>query len=115
MRNFTSHVALASQLFVVSAGLSLVLPAVAAAQTPAVTHMSKADRDLTKNVRKAIVSDKSLSVAAHNVHIAAQDGSITLTGTVKSDEEKKAVEDKATEVAGAGKVTDNLTVSGNNQ
>ncbi|HEY3825938.1 MAG TPA: BON domain-containing protein [Bryobacteraceae bacterium] len=115
MRKFTSRVALASQLFAVSVGLSLVVPAVAAAQTPAVQHLSKADRDLTKNVRKAIVADKSLSVAAHNVHIAAQDGNVTLTGTVKSDDEKKAVEDKASEVAGVGKVTDNLTVSGNNQ
>ena len=91
-----------------------MLPMSAMAQTPAVQHMSKADRELTKNVRRAIVSDKSLSVAAHNVHITAQDGNITLIGPVKSDEEKKAVVDKATEVAGAGKVTDNLTISGNN-
>ncbi len=58
-----------------------------------------------------MVSDKDLSVEAHNIHITAQDGAVTLIGTVKSEDEKKAVEDKATEIAGAGKVTNQLTVS----
>jgi osmotically-inducible protein OsmY len=110
-RHFTSQIALASQLFAASAGLYLAAPGVATAQTPAIQKMSKADRDLTQKIRKSVVSDKSLSVAAHNVHIAAQDGAVTLTGTVKSEDEKKAVEDKATEIAGAGKVTSQLTVS----
>ncbi|HEX5226860.1 MAG TPA: BON domain-containing protein [Bryobacteraceae bacterium] len=78
---------------------------------PAIQKMSKADRQLTAKIRRAVVSDKALSVEAHNVHIAAQDGAVTLTGTVKSDDEKKAIEDKAAEVAGAGKVTNNLTVA----
>ena len=73
--------------------------------------MNKADRTLTQKIRKAIVSDKSLSVAAHNVTIVSQNGMVTLRGTVKSDDEKKAVEDKATEIAGQGKVTSELMVS----
>ena len=112
--NFTSQIALASQLFAASAGLYLLAP-VASAQTqatPAIQKMSKADRDLTRRIRKAVVSDKDLSVEAHNIHISAQDGAVTLIGTVKSDDEKKAIEDKATEIAGAGKVTDELSVSG---
>ena len=106
-RHFTSKIALASQLFAASAGLCLAQ----ATDTPALHKMSKADRELAQKIRKAVVSDKSLSVAAHNVHIDAQDGAVTLMGSVKSDDEKKAIEDKATEVAGAGKVTDQLTVS----
>ncbi len=105
--HFTSQIALASQLFAASAGLCLAQ----ATDTPAIHKMSKADRELTQKIRKAVVSDKSLSVAAHNVHIGAQDGAVTLMGKVKSDDEKKAIEDKATEIAGAGKVTDQLTVS----
>jgi osmotically-inducible protein OsmY len=83
---------LASQLFAASVGLSLIAPAAALAQTqtPAIQKMSKADRELTAKIRRAVVSDKTLSVAAHNVHIAAQDGTVTLTGTVKSDDEKKS-------------------------
>jgi hyperosmotically inducible protein len=114
---FTSQLAFASQLFAASAGLYLLAPGLANAQTPgtqppAIQRMSKADRDLTQKIRRSVVSDKDLSVEAHNIHISAQDGAVTLIGTVKSDEEKKAIEDKATEVAGAGKVTNQLSVSG---
>jgi osmotically-inducible protein OsmY len=34
-----------------------------------------------------------------------------LTGRVKSEEEKRAIEDKAMEIAGTGKVTSELSVS----
>jgi hyperosmotically inducible protein len=115
--NFTSQLAFASQLFAASAGLYLLAPGLANAQTPAtqppaIQRMSKADRDLTQKIRRSVVSDKDLSVEAHNIHISAQDGAVTLIGTVKSDDEKKTIEDKATEVAGAGKVTNQLSVSG---
>ena len=115
-RHFTSQIALASQLFAASSGLYLLAPKLANAQEPAADHpavhkMNKADRELTQKIRKAIVSDKSLSVKAHNVQIDAQDGAVTLMGPVKSDDEKKAIEGKATEIAGAGKVTNQLTVS----
>jgi hyperosmotically inducible protein len=112
---FTSQIALASQLFAASAGLYFVAP-LANAQTepapaPAIQKMSKADRELTQKIRRAVVSDKNLSVEAHNIHITALDGAVTLIGSVKSDDEKKSIEGKATEIAGAGKVTDNLTVT----
>jgi len=56
------------------------------------------------------MDDKSLSTYAHNVKIISQHGKVTLKGPVRSDEEKKSIEDKATEVAGAGNVTNQLTV-----
>ena len=54
--------------------------------------------------------DKSLSTYAHNVKIVTQDGQVTLKGPVRSEDEKKAIEDKAAEVAGNGKVTSELNV-----
>ncbi len=113
--HFTSQIALASQLFAASAGLYLLTPVFANAQSdtaPAIQKMSKADRELTRKIRRAVVSDKDLSVEAHNIHITAQDGAVTLVGAVKSDDEKKAIDDKANEIAGTGKVTSELTVSG---
>jgi osmotically-inducible protein OsmY len=71
---------------------------------------NRSDRDVTQQIRKAVMADKSLSTYAHNVKIVTQDGAVTLKGPVRSDEEKKAVISKAEEVAGAGKVTDQLTV-----
>ena len=70
-----------------------------------------ADRDLTKKIRQAVVADKSLSTYAHNVKIVSQNGQVTLKGPVRSDAEKTAIEAKATEIAGAGKVTNEITVA----
>ena len=68
------------------------------------------DRDIMQNIRKAIVGDSSLSTYAHNVKIISKSGKVTLKGPVRSEDEKKSVESKAVEVAGAGNVTNELTV-----
>jgi osmotically-inducible protein OsmY len=73
--------------------------------------MNATDRDLAKRVRAALVDDKSLSTYAHNVKIMAQDGKVTLKGPVRSEEEKSAIEAKATEIAGAGNVINQLEVA----
>ncbi len=49
-------------------------------------------------------------MSAHNVKVISRNGTVTLKGKVTSDQEKKAIEDKATELAGPGNVTDELTV-----
>ena len=69
------------------------------------------DRQLTAQIRRAIVKDKSLSTTAHNVKIISQNGAVTLKGPVKSEEEKQAIESKATEIAGSGKVNNELQVA----
>jgi osmotically-inducible protein OsmY len=69
------------------------------------------DRQLTQQIRRAIVKDKNLSSDAHNVKIITQNGAVTLKGPVKSEEEKQAIESKAAEVAGAGKVNSELQVA----
>ena len=70
------------------------------------------DREIMRKIRKAIVSDKSLSTYAHNVKIIAQHGKVTLKGPVHSDEESKSIEAKAVEVAGSGNVVNQLSVKG---
>jgi osmotically-inducible protein OsmY len=74
-------------------------------------HENGADRQLTKQIRQSIMEDKSLSSYAHNVKIISQDGQVTLRGPVRSKEEKRIVESKAAEIAGAGKVTSELQVA----
>lgn len=63
-----------------------------------------------QQIRRAIVTDPSLSIDAHNIKIIARDGKVTLKGPVRSDAEKSAIEAKALEVAGADNVIDELTV-----
>lgn len=71
---------------------------------------NRSDRDITKQIRQSIVSDQSLSAYAHNVKVITQNGQVTLKGPVRSDEEKRTIEAKATEVAGEHKVTSELNI-----
>lgn len=82
-----------------------------AAQTADHQKMNPADRTMTKQVRSAIMKDKSLSTYAHNIKIITQNGRVTLKGPVRSDDEKTNIEAKATAVAGAGNVENDLTVT----
>ncbi len=68
------------------------------------------DRELMQKIRRSVMDDKSLSSYAHNVKIIAKNGKVTLKGPVTSEEEKRTVEQKASEVAGAGNVTDEITI-----
>src|SRR5271167_4781900 len=72
--------------------------------------MDRSDRDITQQIRRAVMQDKSLSTYAHNVKIITQNGQVTLKGPVRSEDEKRAVEAKANEIAGADKVTSELDI-----
>ena len=80
-------------------------------QTADRQKMNATDRDLAKRIRASITDDKSLSTYAHNIKIVARDGKVTLKGPVRSEEEKSAIETKATEAAGAGNVINQLEVA----
>ncbi|HWZ79303.1 MAG TPA: BON domain-containing protein [Candidatus Sulfotelmatobacter sp.] len=71
---------------------------------------TRSDRDITQQIRRSIVNDKSLSTYAHNVKVITQHGQVTLKGPVRSEDEKKAIEAKAAEVAGENKVSSELNV-----
>ena len=71
---------------------------------------NRPDRDITRDIRRSIVQDKSLSTYAHNVKIISQNGMVTLKGPVRSEEEKSAVEAKAADIAGKDKVISQLEV-----
>jgi hyperosmotically inducible protein len=73
--------------------------------------MNPSDRAITQKIRSEIMKDKSLSTYAHNVKIITQDGKVTLKGPVRTPEEKAAVEEKATTVAGNGNVTSELEIA----
>src|SRR6202521_5792750 len=69
------------------------------------------DRDVTRKIRQSLMKDKTLSTYAQNVNVIAQGGQVTLKGPVRSDDEKRAVEAKATEVAGTGHVINEMSVA----
>jgi len=72
---------------------------------------NQGDLKITQDIRRSIVKDKSLSTYAHNVKIITQNGNVTLRGTVRSEEEKAAVEAKANEVVGEGHVKSEIGIA----
>jgi hyperosmotically inducible protein len=72
---------------------------------------NRSDIELTRQIRKSLVADKSLSTYAHNVKVIAQDGRVTLKGPVATADEKTIVEGKAAEVAGKQNVISEISVT----
>ena len=72
-----------------------------------------ADLDLTKRIRQSVMADKSLSTYARNIKIVTVNGSVTLNGVVRSEDEKSAIETKAANIAGKNKVTSVLKIAPN--
>ncbi len=70
------------------------------------------DVALMKQIRRDLMKDKSLSTYGKNVKVIATQGKVTLRGAVHSEDEKKAIEEHATKFAGAGNVTNELSVKG---
>jgi hyperosmotically inducible periplasmic protein len=69
------------------------------------------DLDMTKRIRRSVMDDKAISTYGHNVKIIASGGMVTLKGPVRDEGEKKAIEMKATEIAGKDHVINQLEVA----
>lgn len=72
---------------------------------------NKNDREITRQIRKALVADKSLSSYAHNVKIITTNGTVTLRGPVRTEDEKSSIESKAKAIAGVSDVKNELTIA----
>ena len=71
---------------------------------------NRTDLETTRQIRQAVVADKTLSTYAHNVKIITRNGQVTLSGPVRTEAEKALVQEKAAAVAGAPNVTSTLSV-----
>jgi len=71
---------------------------------------SEADRTTTQQIRKALVKDRELSMVAKNVKIITVNGTVTLRGVVKTDQEKNDIAARAKQVAGVTQVDNQLEV-----
>jgi hyperosmotically inducible protein len=72
---------------------------------------TKQDIEITQKIRRALVNDKSLSTYAHNVKVITVGGIVTLKGPVRSEEEKRAVEEKAAQIAGNDKIKSEMDIA----
>jgi hyperosmotically inducible periplasmic protein len=72
---------------------------------------SEADRTISQNVRQAVVADDSVSTNGKNVKIITIDGTVTLRGPVKTEQEKTNIGAKAQQVAGVTRVDNQLEIA----
>jgi len=82
----------------------------AGATTPIDQGNNPADLDTTQQIRKALMSDDSLSTDAKNVKVITNGGVVTLRGPVKNEQERRTIEAKARQLAGKNQVDDRLDV-----
>ncbi len=68
------------------------------------------DLRITADIRKAIMSDRQMSVNGQNCKVITMNGAVTLRGPVDSAAEKDSIETKAKAVAGVTSVTNELEV-----
>ena len=68
------------------------------------------DVNLTRQIRRAVEKDNTLSTAARNVKIVSMNGMVTLRGPVKTEHEKVAIGSKARRFAGRHNVDNQLEV-----
>lgn len=72
---------------------------------------TKEDAEISQKIRQAVVDDKALSSYAHNVKIITVDGVVTLKGPVISEDEKRAIEEKAGQIAGKEKIKSEIEIA----
>lgn len=82
------------------------------AVTPFTQSNNRSDIEMTREIRRALMRDKSLSTTAKNIKVITVSGTVILRGPVKSEHEKAAISDKALEIAGVGHVSDQLEIAG---
>jgi hyperosmotically inducible periplasmic protein len=72
---------------------------------------SEADRTISQNIRQAVTVDDSISTNGKNVKIITVDGTVTLRGPVKSEQEKTNIGAKAQQIAGVKRVDNQLEIA----
>ncbi|MFZ5892501.1 MAG: BON domain-containing protein [Myxococcota bacterium] len=78
--------------------------------TPLNQGESEQDRKLTQQIRRALMSDDTLSFTAKNVKIITQNGKVTLRGPVNSASERSTIDNFARRIAGERAVINQLEV-----
>jgi osmotically-inducible protein OsmY len=78
--------------------------------TPGDQSNNPADRETTRQIRKAIIAAKDMSLSGRNVKIVTAAGKVTLRGPVTSDQEKQTIGELAGKVAGTQNVDNQLEV-----
>jgi hypothetical protein len=85
-----------------------------ATKTPIDQGNNEADTKITAEIRQRIVDTPDMSVNARNVKVITLNGKVTLRGPVSTEAERDTIAKIATNVAGEGKVDNQLELAKEN-
>jgi osmotically-inducible protein OsmY len=80
------------------------------AVAPPDQDQAKEDVEIAASIRKEIVSRKDISPDAKNVKVTTQDGMVKLLGKVKTEEEKRVINELAVQHSARDRVDNQLEV-----
>jgi hyperosmotically inducible protein len=83
--------------------------------TPEDQGGSEADREMTRQIRRAVTSADQASMDAKNIKIITRDGTVTLRGPVQNDQERQTIAAMAQKIPGVHAVDNQLEVKSQNQ
>lgn len=78
--------------------------------TPGDQGTTEADREITRQIRRAITANDQLSTTAKNIKIITVNGKVTLRGPVKSDQERQAIAAAAQNVTGVAALDNQVEI-----
>jgi osmotically-inducible protein OsmY len=78
--------------------------------TPGDQGGTEADREITRQIRRALTANDQLSTVAKNIKIITLNGKVTLRGPVKNEQEKQAITSAAQSAAGVAALDDQLEI-----
>jgi hyperosmotically inducible periplasmic protein len=81
--------------------------------TPGDQNENETDRKITQQIRQEVVGTDELSTDAKNVKIITADGTVTLRGPVKSQQEKADIARIAQKVSGVKRLDNQLEIASN--
>jgi hypothetical protein len=86
------------------------LPAAPTASPPPAASAAERDLAISREVRAGLTRDGHLARDSRDVQVSTSAGVVTLTGTVSSDADRRAIRSQAERVSGVVRVEDQLVV-----
>jgi osmotically-inducible protein OsmY len=83
--------------------------------TPGVTTaqvLTQADRTLSTTVQRALNENATVAGASRNIYIASRNGTVTLTGTVPTEQDRQFIDNVVRNTSGVYQVNDQMQVIG---
>jgi osmotically-inducible protein OsmY len=78
---------------------------------PSATNPSATDQALAQRIASSLREDSSLAATAPNITVEVNNGTVTLKGSVNSQQQRSDIESKVRNITGVTQVVNNLEVA----